>query len=183
MSTEYAGTATYHATCTLPSDGDNRNASTWNAPLEDLADRTAWLNTNTAKLGTANVFSDTAAFNDNVTCNAIVEFANGGHLRYRQVTLADANADVKPFAGNTYLLPLLHANRTYTLKSGTPGERVTFIAYANNGTYYGTIAPDSGGSLFATSAAQMRNAAGYWVSMTVECIGTDQWAVIDGLKA
>jgi hypothetical protein len=43
MSTEYAGTATYHATVTLPDDGDPRNATTLGAALEDLADRTAAL--------------------------------------------------------------------------------------------------------------------------------------------
>lgn len=43
MSTEVAGTATYHATVTFPDDGDPRNATTLGAALEDLTDRTAAL--------------------------------------------------------------------------------------------------------------------------------------------
>jgi hypothetical protein len=43
MSTEYTGAATWHPTVTLPSDGDQRNATSINAANEDLADNCAWL--------------------------------------------------------------------------------------------------------------------------------------------
>lgn len=43
MSTEYAGAATYHATCTFPDDSDARNATTLGSALEDITDRTAFL--------------------------------------------------------------------------------------------------------------------------------------------
>lgn len=44
MSTTYAGNRlNYPTSLTLPSGGDARNVSSVNAPLEGLADRTAWL--------------------------------------------------------------------------------------------------------------------------------------------
>jgi hypothetical protein len=44
MSHTYAGTNTYPANVTLPDDGDARTASSVNAALEGLADRTTYLN-------------------------------------------------------------------------------------------------------------------------------------------
>jgi hypothetical protein len=43
MSSTYAGTAAFASYITLPSDGDERNASSVNVPLETLADRTKFL--------------------------------------------------------------------------------------------------------------------------------------------
>jgi hypothetical protein len=43
VSSTYAGTATYPATITMPDDGDPANAASVSAPMEGLADRTAYL--------------------------------------------------------------------------------------------------------------------------------------------
>lgn len=188
MATEYAGANTFHATCTLPSDGDNRNATAWNAPLEDLADRTAWLNTNTAKLGSGNTFTGTNTFNTatvfagTVTLRDPLIIELDGRIRRRVVNLTDASADANTVAGDVFVLPLLTANRTITIK-GDIGEQITLIAYANNGAYKATVAPDSGGTLYSAVAPELRETAGYWRTMVLECIAYRTWAVVAGYWA
>lgn len=52
MSTTYAGDETNFPTdVTLPSDGDPKDASSINVPLEGLADRTAWLKDHIPQVG------------------------------------------------------------------------------------------------------------------------------------
>jgi hypothetical protein len=188
MSTEYAGANTFHATCTLPSDGDNRSATVWNAPLEDLADRTAWLNTNTAKLSAVNTFTAANTFNTatvfagTVTQRDPLILDQDGRIRRRVVNLTDASADADTSAGDVFVLPLLTADRVITIK-GEIGEQVTLIAYANNRSYKATVAPDSGGSLFSSVAPELRNTAGYWRTMVLECIAYRTWAAVAGYRA
>jgi hypothetical protein len=42
MSYPYAGSATFHATITLPDDGDPASAASVDSPFQDVADRTVW---------------------------------------------------------------------------------------------------------------------------------------------
>lgn len=74
MSTEVAGTPTYHATVTFPDDGDARNATTLGAALQDLTDRTAALHDKPS--------GDTSSIGSGATQNVegTLEIADGGIL-------------------------------------------------------------------------------------------------------
>ncbi len=73
MSTTYAGTATFPASITIPSDGDTRDAASVNVGAEGLADRTVYLKQKTDVDGVLSIRSaaNTAAM------SALTGMANG----------------------------------------------------------------------------------------------------------
>ena len=167
MPSAISETSVYETEVIGPDDGDTRNAASVRVGMQDLANRTKYLNDNKA-LSASPTFTGTATFSGQINATGGISLTSvetqgsGGYVGFNTQTLTDSDttllADLSPFE---YRVPTISANRTYTFPATTLGastsrkrvrivrtrtaDAFTVTVNRNDGTTIGIISASSAG--------------------------------------
>lgn len=140
MAHTYAGTATYPANITCPDDGDARNASSVNVPLEGLADRAAYLK---SKLDALTDFvGQSQAYNFRrraLAANDEPTFAAFDSVKQRAYVGYNNSVAILPYLLFMSDLDQSEASTTaVTLTGASAGEYIQAGDFDTSGNFFGT---------------------------------------------
>lgn len=167
MSTSYGGANTYHATITIPEDGDLASAASVNAAFQALKD--------------IGVF----AINKMVRLDELNAMTGAGRIRSRVATGPDADANISVTSQDVLVVPAVTANRVYTLQGCSAGDEIEFVNLLANTANYVDLAAGAGVTIATPGtpfAFRFYNSTGGWASVRFRAIATNVWYFVGGFK-